>query len=157
MRSLTSITMGLMLVVSIPARVAGQDSEAVRTAVLEHYAAIRNADFQAAAYHHTDGFTAFFTDGGLLTTYGTPEEQAGLFQAMGDAGMRANWEVRQLEIRTYGDAAVATGYLVGTLQFPDGRMARGTWQLTEVWVREGGEWKEAHHHDSPLVTDVTKE
>ena len=155
MRWTQLLAAGLIAVASVPAPLVGQDSEAVRTAVLEHYAAINNGDWEATADHHTAGFTAFLADNGLLTTWGTRQEQAELFRAMGAAGLNANWEVRQLEVQVYGDVALATGYLVGTVQFPDGPLLQGTWRLTEVWVREGGDWKEAHHHDSPLVTGVS--
>ena len=155
MRSTQLLAAGLMAVASMPVPLVGQDSEAVRTAVLEHYAAINNAEWDAVADHHTAGLTAFLPDNGLLTTWGTRQEQAELFRAAGTAGLSLNWEVRQLEVEVYGDVAVATGYLVGTAQFPDAPILQGTWRLTEVWVREGGEWKEAHHHDSPLVTGVS--
>lgn len=26
------------------------------------------------------------------------------------------------------------------------------WRVSAVWVRQGSEWKEAHHHEPPLRT-----
>ena len=154
MKSIQCVVAGLVVVASMPASLVGQDLGAVRTAVLEHYAAINNDDYEAVADHHGEPFTAFLGDG-LLTTWGTRQEQVEVFRARWAAGFNANWEVRQLEVQGYGDVAVATAYLVGSVQFPDGPMLQGTWQLTEVWVREGREWKEVHHHHSPLVTGVS--
>ncbi len=154
MRSIQCIVAGLVVVASMPASVVGQDLGAVRTAVLEHYAAINSGDYDAVADHHGEPITAFLGDG-LLTTWGTRQEQVELFRAMWAAGFNANWEVRSLEVRGYGDVAVATAYLVGSVQYPGGPVLQGTWRLTEVWVREGREWKEVHHHDSPLVTGVS--
>jgi len=53
----------------------------------------------------------------------------------------------------YGDIAVATFYLVGTHTLRD-VTKNGTWRVTAVWVREGDEWKEAHHHESPLMGEI---
>ena len=49
----------------------------------------------------------------------------------------------------YGDVAVATFYLVGTH-----KTTSGAWRVTAVWVREGDAWKEAHHHESPLMGEI---
>ena len=33
-------------------------------------------------------------------------------------------------------------------------LVSGTWRVTEVWVKQGSDWKEAHHHESPLLGSV---
>jgi ketosteroid isomerase-like protein len=52
----------------------------------------------------------------------------------------------------YGDVAVAAFYVEGSVTWPDGRVVEGPRRVTAVWIWDGGEWKEAHHHDSPLVS-----
>ncbi len=49
-----------------------------------------------------------------------------------------------------GNVAVATFYLVGTLT-NGGKTKDVTNRVSAVWVKDGGEWKEAHHHESPLT------
>ena len=42
-------------------------------------------------------------------------------QANFDAGLKWSVELQDLKVDVYGDAAVVTGYLVGTVTLPDGR------------------------------------
>ena len=46
-------------------------------------------------------------------------------------------EVKDLEVRVYGIAAIATAYLAGINTFPDGRTEPLTLRLTSVWVKAG--------------------
>ena len=46
------------------------------------------------------------------------------------------------------DAAIASFLMEGAMTWPDGRVDDRPRQVTEVWQRAGGVWKEAHHHDS---------
>ena len=50
----------------------------------------------------------------------------------------------------YGNVGVALFYLTGSYTRGDA-VRNGTWRVTAVWVHENGVWKEAHHHESPLV------
>ncbi len=55
----------------------------------------------------------------------------------------------------YGNVAVATFYLVGTNTY-GGKTRNVTNRVTAVWVKDGNEWKEAHHHESPLLRSGRK-
>jgi ketosteroid isomerase-like protein len=60
-----------------------------------------------------------------------------------------NVRMSSFNAQVYGNTAVATFYLVGT--HTDGEKTRNiTNRVSAVWVKTGGEWKEAHHHESPL-------
>jgi len=50
----------------------------------------------------------------------------------------------------YGDVALATFYLVGTVT-RDGKTKDITNRVSAVWVKVEGVWKEAHHHESQLL------
>jgi ketosteroid isomerase-like protein len=65
---------------------------------------------------------------------------------------QADWRARDLTVDLYVDVAVAAFYLDGSVTWPDGRVVEGPRRATAVWIWDGGEWKEAHHHDSPLVS-----
>ena len=65
----------------------------------------------------------------------------------------ANVYMSYFNAQIYGDVAVATFYLVGTHTWA-GETKHGTWRVTAVWVRKGNEWKEAHHHESPLMGEI---
>ncbi|MCI0698077.1 nuclear transport factor 2 family protein [candidate division KSB1 bacterium] len=96
-------------------------------------------------------FTIFGLRGGLLRTYRSVDEQHQAFQASPTTTF--NQQIRHFAAQVYGNVAVATYYLVGSVKIGE-ESATGTWRVTEVWVRQGGEWKEAHHHESPLQATV---
>jgi len=53
-------------------------------------------------------------------------------------------------VRVYGNTAVVTGYLTGTRTQLDGTVTQNRDRRTGVFVKQGGQWKEVHHHQSPL-------
>jgi ketosteroid isomerase-like protein len=89
----------------------------------------------------------FFSDGRPLLEAGFAEAAARMGSDLGF--VTGNVYMSDFNAQIYGDVAVATFYLVGT-HARGGETRRGTWRVTAVWVREGDEWKEAHHHESPL-------
>ena len=60
-------------------------------------------------------------------------------------------QLRHLNVKVYGNVAVVTGYVVGTETSPDGTTEEVANRRTAVLVKQGGQWKEAHIHISPLV------
>ncbi len=62
-------------------------------------------------------------------------------QAGASAGNNPNVQLRNLEVRVYGNTAVLTGYRVSPND-----VAR----YTNVWVKEGATWKRVHRHASLL-------
>ncbi len=127
-----------------------QDADAVRAAIERHYTAIHGDDMAAVAEHHLNDFSWFGREGGLLLESGG-EAAAERMGATLDFGS-ANVYMNHFDAQIYGDVAVATFYLVGSYTPADGVSTTGTSRVSAVWVREGSEWKEAHHHESPLLT-----
>ena len=95
---------------------------------------------------------AIFGGGGLIESFHSLEEQRNNFQATVDAGQKRNLEVRHIEVKVYGNAAVLTGYLTGTNTAPDGTVNQLRQQRTGVWIKQGGQWKVVHRHGSPLLS-----
>lgn len=56
----------------------------------------------------------------------------------------------EFRAQIFGNVAVATFYLVGT-EIRDDKVRDITNRVTAFWVKSDGEWKEAHHHESPLL------
>lgn len=131
--------------------VQAQQEAAVRAAIERHYAAIHAQDIPTAGEHHLPGFTWFGSDGRLLMEAGAAEAAARIGANL-DFGT-TNVYMSHFNAQIYGDVAVATFYLVGTHAW-GGETKNGTWRVTAVWVREGDEWKEAHHHESPLMGEI---
>jgi ketosteroid isomerase-like protein len=124
------------------------DAGPVCAASEKHYAAIRTDDMAAILQQHAGDFTMFGGDGGLLWSFQSTDQQRSEFAATPDYASRTY--VRHCSAQVYGNVGVATFYLLGSVTAA-GKTAKGTWRVTEVWVKQGGEWKEVHHHESPLV------
>lgn len=130
--------------------VAG-DVEDVKKATIEHFATQNAGDAKAHINHHMPDNTAFGPGGGLLNVNRTREEQVKALQATLDAGTKFNLEITHLDAKIYGNAAVVTGYLVGTVTNPDGTTQQTMARRTAVLIKKGNEWKEVHAHISPVM------
>jgi uncharacterized protein (TIGR02246 family) len=122
--------------------------EEVRSAMLETLAAWSEGDFERFAEFYHPQSRGFLFDGGFLVEGFDAE----LLRAAYEAGFRATMQVRDVDIRIFGDVAVTTAYADGSLTLPGGAVQNGTWRYTEVRVREGGTWKIVQYHFSPLDT-----
>ncbi len=97
-----------------------------------------------------EGFTSFGFAGGLLERFDLEEARKDR-QAAFDAGLKFNLQDRHIEVRVYGNStAVATSYRVGTITLPNGNTVRPNNRITTVLIKQGGQWKIAHVHNSPL-------
>lgn len=127
---------------------AQADPQSVCAASEKHYAAIRTDDTASVLQHHAGEFTMFSGDGGLLWSFQSTDQQRVEFAVTPDYASRTY--VRHCNAQVYGSVGVSTFYLVGSVT-AGGNTTKGTWRVTEVWVKQGNEWKEVHHHESPLV------
>ncbi len=141
-----AIAIAMVGVFASPTR--AQEIEEVRAVIERHYAAIHAADLETVFGHHLPDMTWFSSHGNLLFESGAVEaaERMGTTLDFGTTNVYMN----HFDAQIYGNVAVATFYLVGT-QTLGTETKRGAWRVTAVWVRENGEWKEAHHHESPLI------
>ncbi len=123
------------------------DADDVRATIERHYTAINAMDMEAILSHHLEDFTMFFTDGGVLweSDWEAASKRMGATVEFGTLNVRMS----DFSAQVYGNVAVATFYLIGTHTF-GGKTGNVTNRVSAVWVKDGGEWKEAHHHESPL-------
>ncbi len=126
------------------------DVESLKTTIDAHWEAINANDDQTVIGHHMLRFTGFLLDEGPLWVLESEEDWTAIEEYFADA--QSDWRARDFTIDLYGDVAVAAFYLEGSETWPDGRVVEGPRRVTAVWIWDGGEWKEAHHHDSPLVS-----
>ena len=139
------------LVLTLPDHVAGQEEAAVRDAVLRHYAAINAGDLNTVIQHHAEHFSGFLSDNGLLTDMHSRRQQQESWGPAAAAGWKWTVDIRHIQVTVRGNTGIATFDGTGTLVFPGQAPVARTWRITEVWVKEGGQWLELHHHDSPLA------
>jgi ketosteroid isomerase-like protein len=125
------------------------DAADVRATIERHYAAIHANDTDSITSHHLKDFTMFFSDGTVLweSDWAEVSERMGATVELPALNVRMS----NFDAHIYGNVAVATFYLVGTQTY-GGETSNITNRVSAVWVKSGNEWKEAHHHESPLST-----
>jgi ketosteroid isomerase-like protein len=129
----------------LPQIAFSQDAESLRAGIEEHYTAIHSGD-EAWRSHHLREMSIFPGNGHALMEAGWEETAA----RMGRTQLRPRERqvtMTHFSAQLYGDVGIAMFYLDGEV---DGES--GTWRVTAVWVWEDGEWKEAHHHESRLIS-----
>ncbi len=123
------------------------DAADVRATIERHYAAIHANDMDSIISHHLKDFTMFLSDGTVLWERDWKEVREGMGATV-DLGT-PNVRMSNFNAQIYGNVAVATFYLVGTNTY-GGKTRNVTNRVSAVWVKDRSEWKEAHHHESPV-------
>ncbi|MCH8017664.1 MAG: nuclear transport factor 2 family protein [Acidobacteria bacterium] len=161
MVTLTVLVAGMLLTTVALANDV-DDVADVKAAVLQHTANTNTGNVDGFVNQHLPGHSAFGPTGTPRGRSYSIEEERKRVQAAFDAARQrdpsrtsvrafSKVEVKDLEVRVYGIAAIATAYLAGINTFPDGRTEPLTLRLTSVWVKQDdGQWKEAHDHLSEL-------
>ncbi len=145
MKALTTLfVIGMFLTTGAMA----DDVDDVKAAVLGHFVALNAGDVNDFIPYYPSE-SSVFAGGRLLGRFHSLEEQRNRFQSTYDAGQRLNLQVRHLDVRVYGNAAIVTAYVVGTITTPDGTTIQSRDQRSGMWIKQGGQWKEAHRHNSP--------
>ena len=149
MKALTTLlVVGMFL---MPAALA-DDVDDVKAVVQGYSDTERAGDVNARVQYMAAGNTRFGPGGGLLERNDSLEEQRKSQQAARDAGLKLNLQDRHIEVSVYGNStAVATSYKMGNITFPGGRTSRPNSRITWVLIKQGGQWKIAHMHISPVV------
>ena len=135
-------------VIALAQTAHAQDGASLRTAIESHYLAIHAGDSETTLSHHLTDFSIFPGDGGMLM-------EPGFFEAAERMGATiafptSNLTMSHFNAQIYDDVGVALFYLSGT-RTARGEVTAGTWRVSAVWRWQDGEWKEAHHHESPLI------
>ncbi len=147
MKALTTLlVVGMFLMPAIQA----DDVDDVKAAMQRSQVAGNTGDANTEARILLEGVTSFGFAGGLLERFDLEEARKNR-QAAFDAGLKFNLQDRHIEVRVYGNStAVATSYRVGTITLPNGNTVRPNNRITTVLIKQGGQWKIAHMHFSPL-------
>ncbi len=148
MKALTTLLVVGMFLTTVA---MADDVDDVKAAVQGDFVSRNSGDVYAYAQSFLEGFTRFGFGGQLLERVDSLEELRKDRQASFDAGVKFNLQDRHTDVSLYGNStAVVTSYRVGTMTVPDGRTVRINNRITTVLVKQGGQWKIAHVHDSPL-------
>jgi hypothetical protein len=85
----------------------------------------------------------------LVRSMASTQSNKKLIQARYDSGWKLNLVIRHLDVKVYGNAAVVTAYVDGPVTY-GGTTLRGTRRETQVWIKQSGQWKRVHLHQSQL-------
>jgi ketosteroid isomerase-like protein len=136
--------------VSIAAAVAAADRvEEIREAHLCWVDALNRRDVDYMQLHSLPEISMFNVGDALQRDFDDASWEAMRAQARQAATQdrRVSHEIE--EIKVYGDVAVITGYATVTVGPGDAAQEMRR-RITYVWVDEDGQWKQTHHHVSPL-------
>ena len=139
----------ILAILAISSQAAqAQDSPIVRANTTRLYAAINAGDTAVINSLRLPNFTHFNRDGRLLE--GANSTRAVMSQGASGDRSQMNLSINDFNSQIYGSVVVTTFYLVGSYTIGEVTM-HSTWRVSAVWVLEGRFWKEAHHHESPLM------
>ena len=132
------------------------DVEDVKAVVQNYYASLNSGNMDAWSGNFQSGHIAFGGGGTFLEETTSLQEQRANRQAALDAGVRYNLQPLHNDVRVYGNlTAVTTRYGVGTITQADGTTRQVNNRITDVWAKQGEQWKVVHRHVSPLVLSTT--
>ena len=142
------LVLAVAAVLALAQTAHAQDAASLRTAIESHYAAIHAGDSETIRSQHLPDFSFFRGNGRILL-------EPGFFEAAERQGATIelptlNLAISHFNAQIYDDVGVAMFYLSGTKSVGD-EVTAGTWRVSAVWRWQDGEWKEAHHHESPLI------
>jgi len=146
MKVLTTLLVAGMFLTTVA---MADDVDDVKAAVQRYIATLNAEDANAYVQSRVPEYSVF-TGGGLFERSTSLEEQRNGFQDRIDSGIRISRQLRHIDVKVYGNAAVVTGYMLGTTAGPDGTTQPLSSQRTGVWIKQEGQWKEVHRHSSPL-------
>jgi CubicO group peptidase (beta-lactamase class C family) len=126
----------------------------VKAAVLDIIAGFNTGNVDQIERRLAPQQNRFEREGGFLIPFIDGTELRGAFKA----GFKVNFEVHNLETAVYGDTALATFIMNGTVTPPNG-VARmeGPWRSSYFWNKQDGTWKLVHSHESALNSAVVTE
>ncbi len=148
MKALTTLLVVGMFATAVA---MADDVDDVKAALQRSQAAANSGDANTEAQILLEGFNSVGFAGGLLERVDLEEARKNR-QASFDAGLKFNVQARHIDVSVYGKStAVVTSYRVGTITQPSGRIVRPNNRITTVLIKQGGQWKIAHQHISPVV------
>jgi CubicO group peptidase (beta-lactamase class C family) len=133
---------------------AGQAAEAeVKAAVMDIIAGYNSGNVDLIEKRMAAQNNRFRGEGGFLTAFSGAE----LRQAI-ETGVKFKFEAYNLEAAVYGDSAITTFFMQGTIMAPNNSpRTEGPWRVSYIWNKQDGAWKLVHAHQSPLGGAVITE
>lgn len=133
----------------LTAAATADDVADVKATAEDAVAAYNAGDVDAMASYWLPEATVFHGPGLPLEGFDKEQVKADL-----EAGLNYDFQWRDFAVKVYGQTALSTASLLGTVTFPNGAMIHGPWRHSATWVKQQGKWKVAHVHVSDLLPGV---
>ena len=127
---------------------AGQAAEAeVKAAVMDIIAGFNSGNLDQIERHLAPQQNRFPGNGSFLTSFIDKADLGSAFQN----GLKLKFDVHNLEVAVYGDSAIATFFMDGTIT-PRNAPSRpdGPWRNSFFFNKQDAAWKLVHSHQSAL-------
>ena len=147
MKALTTLLVVGMFLTTVA---VADDVDDVKAVVREHFATL-NAGDQVAhmQQHHMHAYNRFSLNG-LRQHFDSVEEQKQQIKTVFEQGSKYNLRLTDVEVKIYGDSALLSAYLVGSILRGNGNTIQRTDRYLAMLVKQGGQWKAVHAHTSAL-------
>ncbi len=130
-----------------PGAAGGAAEGEVKAAVMDIIAGFNSGNVDQIERRLAPQHNGFQGEGGFLTSFINEDELRGAFKA----GFKLKFEVHNLETAVYGDSAIATFFMSGTITPPNGaQRTEGPWRSSFVLNKQDGAWKLVHSHQSAM-------
>ncbi len=151
MKALTTLlVVGMFL---MPVAMA-DDADDVEAVVREHFATLNAGNQDAHLQQHHMAQYNRFTTGGLRWHFDSIEEQQQQIHTAFDSGREYNLSLRDVEVTVYGNSAVLSCYIVGSIGLATGNRELRRDRYSATLIKQSGQWKAVHAHTSPLRITV---
>lgn len=136
---------------------AGSDARAeeeVRAALMNYVGGHNAGNAEQVERHLAPVLNGFEASGGFLAAHTEPQEIRDAIRA----GFKLNYQVHSLETAVYGNTALSTFILDGTITPPNASpRPDGPWRSSFIWHKLDGVWKLVHAHQSALNDSLITE
>ena len=152
MKTLTALLVIGMFLTTVA---MADDADDVEAVVREHFTTLNAGNMDAHLEQHHVAQLNRFMRNGLRVHFSSFEEQKNQIRAVYDNGSKYNLQLRDVEVNVYGNSAVFSGYLTGTIVRRNGTVSV-TDRYSAMLVKQGGQWKTVHTHNSALRIPPTQ-
>jgi len=153
MKALTTLLVVGMFLTTVAIADDADDAKAV---VLEHFATLNAGNMDAHLEQHHVAQLNRFMRNGLRVHFSSFEEQKNQIRTVYDNGSKYNLQLRDVEVNVYGNSAVVSAYMTGNIVRGNGNTVSVADRYSAMLVKQGGQWKTVHTHNSPLRIPPTQ-
>jgi CubicO group peptidase (beta-lactamase class C family) len=130
-----------------PAGTDRRTEDEVKAALTNLLAGFSAGNVEEIEKYFAPELNSFRREGGMLAPFADSAQLRGWYRS----GLKIKFDIHDLEAAVYGDSALTTCLINGTIAFPgDPVRKEGPWRASYLWNKQSGSWRLVHTHESPL-------